>query len=88
MRRHLIALFAACLWAPAAQAQTGAERALGRIIADYEALDRERDPISASFEGDIAAARLLPDVSPEAEARRHATLLALQARLDRIDARR
>ena len=56
--------FAACLalvlFVLHAQAQT-ADPALQQVIADYERLQRQTDPISAGAEGDREALRRLPD---------------------------
>ena len=85
----LIALSAAAPLTAAGQTRlTRADGALARIIADYEALDRAADPVSAGQEGDAQALSRLPDVSPEAEAARATALAALGARLAALDARR
>ena len=52
-----------------------------RLLSDYEAWRLHADPIRAGQEGDRAAARIWPDVSPEADARRAAQLRAFQRRL-------
>lgn len=89
MFRRLIAAAAAMLFATAVSSATAsaqprpnrAETAFARIVADYEALNREIDPITAGAEGDRAALRRLPDVSPEARARSTERLAALGQRL-------
>jgi uncharacterized protein (DUF885 family) len=81
-------LAAAAAIATPAWPQSRADRALDPVIAAYERLDRQRDPISAGFEGDREAQRRWPDPRPEAAAARHAELQAIAARLDRVDVRR
>src|SRR5688572_13194137 len=83
---RIIALLAFLLVAVHAQAQT-AETALQQVIADYERLQRQIDPISAGQEGDREALRRLPDASPEAEEAQRKELVALSGRLTAIDAR-
>ena len=87
MSRLLCLCFALCL--PAllhAQTQnTAAETALGQIIADYERLDRIRDPLTAGQEGDLEALARLPDVRPESEQKLRGDFAALGKRLDAID---
>jgi uncharacterized protein (DUF885 family) len=68
-----------------AGAQTAAS-SLQQIIADYESFNREVDPISAGAEGDRAALRRLPDVSPEAEEAQRQRLVTFGERLAKIDA--
>jgi len=64
-----------------------AEGALAEVIADYERLDREIDPITAGQEDDLTALSRLPDVSPRALADYRERLTALRARLTRIEPR-
>jgi uncharacterized protein (DUF885 family) len=88
MSRLLCLWFALCL--PAllhAQTQNNAaETSLGQIIADYERLDRIRDPLTAGQEGDLEALARLPDVRPESEQKLRDDFAALGKRLDAIDA--
>lgn len=58
---------------------------LARVIADYEAFDRARDPFTAGFEGDREALSRLPDVSRAAELAQVPALQAFAARLGAID---
>ncbi|HVK79833.1 MAG TPA: DUF885 family protein [Verrucomicrobiae bacterium] len=91
MRNVLIAGLALVLGASAATplaAQTRGNSQLAAAISAYEQLDRTYDPITAGTEGDRAALRRLPDVTPEANARLVADLTALRARIDRINPRR
>ena len=44
-----------------------ADQSLQRVIADFERLQRQSDPIGAGQEGDREALRRLPDVTPEAD---------------------
>lgn len=71
-----------------AAALTRAEIQFNAIMADYERLDRETDPLTASGEGDRAALRRLPDASREAELRLRAALVALKARMEAVNAAR
>jgi uncharacterized protein (DUF885 family) len=73
------------LMAVQAGAQT-AESSLQQIIADYESLNRQVDPVSAGQEGDRAALRRLPDVRPEAEQAQRQRLAGFASRLASIDA--
>ncbi len=54
------------------------------IVTDWEVFERAEDPLTAGTEGDRAALSRLPDVRPEAEARRLAALKAFKSRLDAI----
>jgi uncharacterized protein (DUF885 family) len=65
-------------------ANPAAESKLQAIIADFSAYDSADDPFTAAAEGDVIAASRLPDVSPEADARRKAALARFQARLQVI----
>lgn len=92
MRRVLLALlYAPILLASAgafAQAETSsAETALAAVIADYERLDKQADPLTAGQEGDREALRRLPDVRPETEAALRQDLIAIGKRLAAIDKR-
>lgn len=70
---------------PAGQAP-GAEPEWAAIVADWERFERFESPIAAGLEGDRDALRRLPDVTPEADARRLAALREFEARLRRLDA--
>ncbi len=59
---------------------------LGKIIAEYDRLLVEEDPVSAGQRGDLRAAARWPDDSPAAIAAHTATRAALQARLKHIQA--
>ncbi len=83
---RIIAFLSLLLVALHGQAQT-AETALQQVIADYERLQRQIDPISAGQEGDREALRRLPDASPEAEQAQRKQLVALDERLAAINAR-
>lgn len=88
-----MALLGGVAAAAPAVAQAGAERPapsaeaaeLARIIADYEAFDRARDPFTAGFEGDREALSRLPDFSRAAELAQVPALEAFAARLEALD---
>ncbi|HEY6641209.1 DUF885 domain-containing protein [Povalibacter sp.] len=85
---RLLCLCLALFCAPSllhAQSNTS-ETALGQIIAEYERLDRIRDPLTAGQEGDIEALARLPDVRPASEQKLRSDFAALGKRLDAIDA--
>lgn len=69
-----------------AGAQT-ADTRLQQLIADYERLQREIDPISAGQEGDRGALRRWPDVRPETQKAQRDELIALGAVLAALDER-
>jgi len=72
--------------APAPVAASAEQTAAwNRIVADWETFARAEDPISAGQEGDRAALSRLPEVTPEADARRAAAMKAFQARLAAVD---
>ncbi len=54
------------------------------LVEEYEAFARGVDPVTAGFEGDRASLGRLPDVSPEAAARRRQTLEGFKTRLGAI----
>ena len=56
-----------------------------RVLRDYETWRLSEDPVRAGQDGDLDAARVWPDVSPEADARREAQLQAFRTRLDRVE---
>jgi uncharacterized protein (DUF885 family) len=84
-----LGLFAAPVgaWAnPLQPPRATAVASLHAIIAAYDALKAEADPISAGLRGDLDAASRWPDDSPPAIRRRLAQLTALQTRLDAVPA--
>ena len=60
---------------------------LAKAIADYEAFDREEDPIASGREGDRAALSRLPGVTPADAVRRKAALETFKVRLEQISAK-
>ena len=70
---------------PARPAPAGAANpaspALAAIIADFEAYERREDPFTAGAEGDRAALARLGEITPAAQARRRAALMAFRTRL-------
>lgn len=68
-----------------AQAWAGPEQALTALVRDYEAWNIADDPLTAGQNGDRSALTLLPDVTPDADARRKAQLTAFQQQLAAID---
>ncbi|HEX6866868.1 MAG TPA: DUF885 family protein [Caulobacteraceae bacterium] len=60
------------------------EQALDALVADYEAFALADDPIAAGQYGDRAALSKLPDVTPQAGARRAAALTGFRTRLSAI----
>lgn len=82
-----LALTALLLLTPAAAwAGPADEAALTGLVNDYEAWNVAQNPISAGQNGDRAALRLLPDVTPAADAARKKTLEGFEARLKAIPA--
>ncbi|HEY0686042.1 MAG TPA: DUF885 family protein [Steroidobacter sp.] len=69
-----------------AAAQSPAESSLTALIAEYEALIRQDDPVSAGQEGDRNALRRLPDVRPETAKAAAKQLKSIAERLAAIDA--
>ncbi|MBI1188425.1 MAG: DUF885 family protein [Alphaproteobacteria bacterium] len=87
MRSAFAAIVVASSLTGAALAQSaGDEAALTDVIAAFEAIEREADPITAGGDGDRASLRRLPDVSPDAIAARTAQYETLIARLGAVDA--
>lgn len=82
MRRLIstLAVATALLASPAA----ADDAAVARLVADYEAFWLKEDPFTAGRLGDRAALARLPDVTPEADARRKAALEGFRARLAAI----
>lgn len=62
-----------------------ANNASSDLVREYEAYARSVDPITAGFEGHRPSLSLLPDVSPEAIARRRATLTQFKTRLAAVN---
>jgi uncharacterized protein (DUF885 family) len=69
-----------------ASAQTPADAAFNALMAEYEAYDRDADPITAGFEGDREALRRMPDVSLAHQQAQARTLADLQRRIEAVDA--
>lgn len=69
----------------ASAAESDAEGALASVIAEYEQLLKELDPISAGQEGDREALRRWPDARPETADANRKLLERLRERLSRID---
>ncbi len=86
MLKRLV-LAALLLFLPAAAwAGPADEAALTGLVNDYEAWNVAQNPISAGQNGDRAALRLLPDVTPAADAARKKALEGFEARLKAIPA--
>src|SRR4051794_19159657 len=83
--RSVVLVIAGLVSCSAGAQSEDAEHALSAAIADYEALLRQIDPITAGFEGDREALTRMPDVSPEAEARSKHQIETLAARLKMIE---
>jgi uncharacterized protein (DUF885 family) len=81
MGRFVLTLFALLVLAQPAAAQ---EAALNRVVAAFEAFDRQDSPTEAGADGDRAALARLPDVTPAADARRLQALRGFQAQLAAI----
>ena len=60
------------------------EAAMQAIVKDYQAWYERQDPVDAALNGDQAAAGLMPDVTPAADAARKKALEAFDARLKAI----
>lgn len=78
-------LAAAGLATASAQNAPPGDAAFNALMAEYEQLDREIDPITAGSEGDREALRHMPDVSPEADQRAARALADLQRRIEAVD---
>lgn len=78
--RRLLIVFALLLATPA----LADERALGALVAEYEAYALSQDPIQAGREGDAAALARLPDVSLGQDVRRRRAYESFKARLTAI----
>ena len=55
--------------APASRQDDTSERALAGVVADYERLLKQMDPVTAGLDGDREALRRLPDPRRETETR-------------------
>ncbi len=88
MVRFVLLVLSAVLLASGPAASRPPNARLAALIADYERLDRQNDPISSGQDGEDAALARLPDVTPTAAAARRAALEGLRTRLERVDARR
>ena len=86
MIRKLIACAALVLTVGSAAAQTAAQTPVAAAVASYERISRHYDPITSSGEGDRAALRRLPDVSPATQAALRAELVTLKGQLEHIPA--
>jgi uncharacterized protein (DUF885 family) len=88
MIRQLIACAALVLTVGAATAQTRApnQSPVAAAVAAYEHISRHYDPLTSSSEGDRAALRLLPDVSPTTQAALRADLVTLKSQIEAIPA--
>ena len=82
MRPALLALICLFVAAPA----LADDRAVSRVVADYEAYLLKDDPYSAGQLGDQAALGRLPDVTPAADRARAVALGAFRAKLAAIPA--
>ena len=71
---------------PVAVANPPFRAPLDALVSDYEAWNTAQNPVSAGQNGDRAALRLLPDVTPAEDARRKTALEGFQARLAAIPA--
>ena len=80
MRTALLALICLFIAAPA----LADDRAVNRIVAEYEAYSLKDDPFSAGQQGDLAALGRLPDVTPGADRARAAALGVFKAKLAAI----
>ncbi|WP_017930062.1 DUF885 domain-containing protein [Robiginitomaculum antarcticum] len=68
MSRFFILAFSLCLFTlPVAAQEDKSSALLENLIEDMHAADMAADPVAAGLEGDKAARRRLPDVSPEAK---------------------
>ena len=75
------------LSSPISRADTqAASTELGRIVADYDKLLAEEDPVTAGQHGNLHAAARWADDSPAALANRTARRITLQARLKQVPA--
>jgi uncharacterized protein (DUF885 family) len=74
-------LGAAAVSSVASTAQSSVPAEWSRIVEDWETFERTEDPIASGLEGDRAALGRLPEATPEADARRLATLKEFRSRL-------
>src|SRR5262249_41712164 len=80
------ALFAVAASGPvlAQQQQHTGNAQLAAVISAFEQLERRIDPLTAGGEGDRAALRRLPDVSPQAIAAAKGDLINLRSQLAQV----
>lgn len=74
------------LLAASASAGEAETAAFNKLAGDYDAWLLKENPVSAGFEGDLAALARLPDASLEADKRRSEELKAFKVRVDAIPA--
>ncbi len=65
---------------------SAADAAFARLVADFEAYEREQDPFTAASEGDKEALARLPDLTRAAEVKRADRYAAFKRQLDGISA--
>ncbi len=80
MRTALFAL----LWLVVAAPALADDRAVNRVVADYEAYSLRDDPFAAGQQGDLSALGRLPDVTPAADRARSVALGLLRSKLAAI----
>jgi uncharacterized protein (DUF885 family) len=88
LRRALALSVSLCLVCVVAMAQSSrppAELDLQQVIAAYDALEKQRDPITAGQDGDREALRRLPDPRRETELAMRQNWSKLRARLASLD---
>lgn len=76
----LLVVASSSLTQAAAQNQTPVAAA----VSAYERISRQYDPLTSASDGDRAALRLLPDVSPQAQAAARRALAALKTQIEAI----
>jgi uncharacterized protein (DUF885 family) len=82
---RLSALLIALLPLASLAAAPPADKPMQALIADFEAYNRADDPFGAGADGDLAALSKLPDPTPAADAKRKASLVKFQQRLQAIN---
>src|SRR5690606_34797128 len=87
MPRRLLLAFSLLVSFVTSAADPPAEQALSSVIAEYERILKQVDPISAGQEGDRDALRRWPDVRPGAARENRMRLKALAGELAKIDTR-
>lgn len=86
MARGFLLALSLLIPALASAAESTAEQALAGVIAEYERVLKQTDPISAGQEGDREALRRWPDVRPATAKANRRTLERLAEQLSKIDA--